>query len=58
MHSALGTDKATIEKTVKNYADPVRHGTWDDAKKMNRLQRWEMQSLTRDILVKYMDYVS
>ena len=28
MHSALGTDRATIALTIKDYADPTRHGNW------------------------------
>jgi hypothetical protein len=32
MHAELGTDRATIEATIKNYADPVRHGNWVNAR--------------------------
>ena len=56
MHSALGTDRATITTIVKDYADAVRHGNWVNAKPTNRHERWKMLSLTREILAKYMDY--
>lgn len=56
MHSTLGTDRDAITSTVKQYADAVRHGNWVDAKPTNKGERWKMLSLTRDILVKYMDY--
>jgi len=56
MHSTLGTDRNAITSTVKQYADAVRHGDWVNAKPTNKVERWKMLSLTRDILVKYMDY--
>jgi hypothetical protein len=56
MHSALGTDRVTIESTVKAFADPVRHGNWLNAKHTNKFQRWEMLCLTKDILLKYLNY--
>jgi hypothetical protein len=55
-HAALGTDRDVIISTVKDYADAVRHGNWVNAKPTNKFQRWQMLSLTRDILVKYLDY--
>ena len=58
MHSALGTNKATIENTVKDYADPLRHGNWAKGKLTTTSERWDMLCLTRDILVQYMDHVS
>ena len=56
MHLALGTDRNTIENTVKQYADPIRHGNWIDAKETTGEEKWEMLLFTRDILVKYMDH--
>jgi hypothetical protein len=56
MHTNLGTDKETIERVVKTYADPVRHGNWVEAKSTDSSIRWKMLSFTRDILSKYLDY--
>ncbi len=56
MHASLGTDRSTIESTVKAFADPVRHGNWVGAKPSNTLQRWNMLKLTRDILFKYLEH--
>ncbi len=56
MHAALGTDRATITANVKDYADPVRHGNWLSAKPTDAVIRWQMLSLTREILVKYLDH--
>ena len=56
MHSALGTDRNSIENTVKQYADPIRHGNWIHARGTTDNQKWDMLLLTRDILVNYMDY--
>jgi hypothetical protein len=56
MHAALGTDRTTITLIIKDYADPVRHGNWVNAKPTNKDERWKMLLLTRDILLKYLDY--
>ena len=56
MHATLGTERGVITTTVKQYADAVRHGNWVNAKPTNKLERWKMLSLTRDVLVKYLDY--
>lgn len=56
MHHSLGTDKETIVRVIKQKADPVRHGNWINAPGTNRHERWEMLSLTRDILDKYLNY--
>lgn len=56
MHATLGTERDVITSTVKDYADAVRHGNWVNAKPTNKLERWRMLSLTRDILVKYLDH--
>jgi hypothetical protein len=57
MHDALGTDRSTIERTVKDWADPVRHGNWASARPTNGQERWAMLKLVREILTKYMDHV-
>jgi hypothetical protein len=56
MHAALGTHRTTITSIIKDYADPVRHGNWVNAKPTNKHERWKMLLFTRDILVKYLDY--
>jgi hypothetical protein len=56
MHKALGTDRHSITSTVKNFADPVRHGNWIEAKRTDKFIRWRMLAMTRDILVKYLDH--
>jgi len=56
MHAALGSNRDEITTTIKHFADPVRHGNWLNAKPTNKFERWKMLSLTRDILVKYLDY--
>lgn len=56
MHAALGTDRETIDNTVKQYADAVRHGNWVNARPTNKYERWKMLSLTRDVVAKYLDY--
>lgn len=56
MHTALGTDRATIASTIKDYADPIRHGNWVNAKPTNGQERWKMLQLTRETLVKYLDF--
>jgi len=56
MHAALGTDREIIDSTVKNYADPIRHGNWVKVKETNSATRWKMLLLTRNILLKYLDH--
>ncbi len=57
MHTALATDRATISRVVKDYADPVRHGNWIAARPTDAVSRNEMLLLTRDILHRYMTHV-
>jgi hypothetical protein len=57
MHTALGTDRNSIEATVKAYADPIRHGNWISAKFTNGAIRTAMLNLTREILEKYLNHV-
>ena len=56
MHEALGTDQNTINEMIKKYADPVRHGNWINTLQTTKIIRWRMLSLTRDILLKFLDY--
>jgi hypothetical protein len=56
MHAELSTNKDEIKTIVKDYADPVRHGNWAEAKITDLYIRWKMLLLTRQILVKYLDY--
>jgi len=58
MHQSLKTDKETIKSIVQQYADPARHGNWVNAKPTNKFDRWKMLLLTRDILIKYMNYAN
>ena len=55
MHAALGTDRQLIITTIKQYADPVRHGNWVNAKPTDNFIRWSMLAATRDILNRYLD---
>lgn len=55
MHEALGTDRDAITTTIKQFADPIRHGNWINAKPTTSLIRWTMLALTRDTLLKYLN---
>lgn len=55
MHAALNTDRASIQTIVKDFADPIRHGNWSEAKSTNSGQRFKMLKLTRDILHRYLE---
>jgi hypothetical protein len=54
MHLALGTSREKIERTVKIYADPVRHGNWIEAKSIDGTTRTEMLLSTKEILSNYL----
>jgi hypothetical protein len=56
MHEALGTDRSQITESVKNYADPVRHGNWVSAPITDAKTRWKMLSITKNLLDKYLQY--
>jgi hypothetical protein len=56
MHAALGTDQESTTKNVKDFADATRHGNWVGAKYTDSALRRNMLQMTRDILVKYLDY--
>ncbi len=57
MHAALGTNQDSITRTVKTYADPIRHGNWAAAKPTDGAIRTAMLLVTRDILNRYMAHV-
>ena len=54
MHESLDTSRDSITATIKNFADPVRHGNWAAAPITTGQQRWQMLLLTREILEKYL----
>jgi hypothetical protein len=56
MHVALGTTREMITATVKDFADPVRHGNWVKARATSSTQRWQMLSLTRSMLTAYLEH--
>lgn len=56
MHARLGTSRDEITNKIKVFADPVRHGNWINATPTNSGQRWEMLLLTRNVLLKYLDF--
>ena len=56
MHKVLGTDRTSITSVAKDYADPVRHGNWIEARPTDKVIRFRMLELTRDILTKYLDH--
>lgn len=56
MHKVLGTDRNSITSVVKDYADPVRHGNWIEAKPTDKFIRYRMLELTKDILAKYLNH--
>ena len=55
MHKELGTDRDMIEVSLKQYADPPRHGSWEESGTLTPLEKTNMLELTRDVLCKYMD---
>lgn len=57
-HQALGTNQAEILEKVKSFADPVRHGNWEELPQTSAAQRFAMLSLTRDILERYLNLKS
>lgn len=56
MHSTLGTTREGINNTIKNYADPVRHGNWAEAKPTTEKIRAEMLLTTRNLLNSYLNH--
>lgn len=56
MHAALGTDRVKIASMVKDFADPIRHGNWVNAKPTDAQTRWNMLLFTRNILLRYLDH--
>jgi hypothetical protein len=58
MHAALDTNRDAITATVKNFADPIRHGNWANAPTTNGHQRSTMLLTTRDVLERYLYYAT
>jgi hypothetical protein len=58
MHAELDTSREKIDTIIKVYADPVRHGNWAEAPALNSAERLQMLTLTRDILVNYLNFAS
>lgn len=58
MHQALNTSRDLITKTIKKFADPIRHGNWASAPTTTAKQRWKMLVLTREILEKYLSHAT
>lgn len=56
MHESLKTDKEEILK-VKKYADPVRHGNYYTLTSTNSQQRFEILSITKNIILKYKQFL-
>jgi hypothetical protein len=55
MHTALGTNREDIERRVKQFADPIRHGNWVAAPSTNSATRLDILSCTRAILDRYLE---
>ncbi len=55
MHKTLGTRREEIDSVIKQYADPIRHGNWINAKVTDKFIRWRMLALTQDVLVRYLN---
>jgi hypothetical protein len=56
MHAVLGSDRYSIEREVKRFADPVRHGNWIAAPATDGATRLAMLAFTRNLLSKFLDY--
>ena len=55
MHTALGTDRESLTETIKQYADPVRHGNWTNTIPTDKYIRYRILDKTRAILLRYVD---
>jgi hypothetical protein len=55
MHAALGTNRSEIDSTIKQFADPVRHGNWVAVKDSTASDRFAMLLMTRKVLRAYLD---
>jgi hypothetical protein len=58
MHAALDTNRERIDAMIKVYADPLRHGNWAEAPALNSSDRLQMLTLTREILLTYLNFAS
>lgn len=56
MHAALGTSRAEIDTRIKLFADASRHANWNDFRTSSAEDRFKMLELTRDVLMKYLEY--
>jgi hypothetical protein len=56
MHDALKTERNTIDRTVKDHANAIRHGNWRELRPTTNEVRWSMLKLTQDVLRRYMVY--
>jgi len=56
MHAALGTSRDEIDRRVKAFADPVRHGNWVAAPSTDAATRHDILLCTRDVLSKFLDH--
>ncbi|MCL1066022.1 hypothetical protein L2735_04275 [Shewanella olleyana] len=54
LHKDLGTNRYDVDSKVTNFASPVRHGRWAEAKSTTSAQRMEMLSYTQSILLKFL----
>jgi len=52
LHKDLGTNREDVDNKITNFASPVRHGRWAEAKSTTSAQRMEMLSYTQSILLK------
>lgn len=54
MHVALGSTREFIVDEVKQYADPVRHGNWIQARPTTAAERGRIVHATRWLLARYL----
>ena len=56
MHSALGTTRDDIDARIARFAKASRHGNWTDFEPSSAHDRFKMLQLTRDFLMKYLNF--
>jgi len=54
LHKDLGTNRKDVDEKITNFASPIRHGRWVEAKSTNSGQRMAMLSYTQSILLKFL----
>ncbi len=52
---ALGIAPESFDKTLAPYVEPVQQGAWANPPPTDMDARWQMLTLTRDVLLKYLD---